>query len=117
MPLPDSVRQRRAGGPSAPRPPNPALFLGPCRRQHRGGGAGWQFVFAARTTTSLPLTFCALLLPPTCPAGGGIETGRSSREAVLADASALLTCYGVGEESGAELTHAVVELLFTTSIE
>lgn len=25
--------------------------------------------------------------------------------------------YGVGEESGAELTHAVVELLFTTSIE
>lgn len=30
---------------------------------------------------------------------------------------ALLAVYGVGEESGAELTHAVVELLFTTSIE
>lgn len=28
------------------------------------------------------------------------------------------SCFpGVGEESGAELTHAVVELLFTTSIE
>ncbi|GAB4817363.1 hypothetical protein N2152v2_004409 [Parachlorella kessleri] len=49
--------------------------------------------------------------------GSALEQGRSSREAVLADANALLACYGVGEESGAELTHAVVELLFTTSIE
>ncbi|RMZ57560.1 hypothetical protein APUTEX25_001760, partial [Auxenochlorella protothecoides] len=42
---------------------------------------------------------------------------RSTREAVLEDADALLACYGVGEESGARLTHTVVELLFTTSIE
>jgi len=35
---------------------------------------------------------------------------------VLADAEALLTCYGVGEESGAELLHAVVELCFTSSV-
>ena len=46
-----------------------------------------------------------------------MEEERSTRAAVLADASALLACYGVGEESGATLTHAVVELLFTTSIE
>jgi len=49
--------------------------------------------------------------------GGTVEAVRNTREAVLADASALLSCYGVGEESGATLTHAVVELLFTTSIE
>ncbi|KAL4448241.1 hypothetical protein ABPG75_005460 [Micractinium tetrahymenae] len=49
--------------------------------------------------------------------GGTVEQERSTREAVLADAQALLAVYGVGEESGAELTHAVVELLFTTSIE
>ncbi|PSC70953.1 transcription factor MYB44-like isoform B [Micractinium conductrix] len=49
--------------------------------------------------------------------GGAVEKERSTREAVLADAQALLAVYGVGEESGAELTHAVVELLFTTSIE
>lgn len=40
----------------------------------------------------------------------------TSRAAVLADAEALLTCYGVGEESGAELLHAVVELCFTSSV-
>lgn len=49
--------------------------------------------------------------------GGTVEVVRNTREAVLADAPALLACYGVGEESGASLTHAVVELLFTTSIE
>lgn len=49
--------------------------------------------------------------------GSAVEVVRNTREAVLADASALLACYGVGEESGASLTHAVVELLFTTSIE
>jgi voltage-gated potassium channel Kch len=49
--------------------------------------------------------------------GGTVEVVRNTREAVLADAPALLACYGVGEESGATLTHAVVELLFTTSIE
>lgn len=36
--------------------------------------------------------------------------------AVLADAEGLLTCYGVGEESGAALTHAVIELCFTSSV-
>ena len=40
----------------------------------------------------------------------------TSRAAVLADAEALLTCYGVGDESGAELLHAVVELCFTSSV-
>lgn len=49
--------------------------------------------------------------------GAAVEVVRSTREAVLADAAALLSVYGVGEESGATLTHAVVELLFTTSIE
>ena len=49
--------------------------------------------------------------------GAAVEKERSTREAVLADANALLACYGVGEESGTTLTHAVVELLFTTSIE
>jgi hypothetical protein len=38
-------------------------------------------------------------------------------EASRCCAAALPQVYGVGEESGAELTHAVVELLFTTSIE
>ena len=41
---------------------------------------------------------------------------NTSRAAVLADANALLTCFGVGEESGTELLHAVVELCFTSSI-
>lgn len=49
--------------------------------------------------------------------GAAVEVVRNTREAVLADASALLACYGAGEESGSTLTHAVVELLFTTSIE
>ena len=49
--------------------------------------------------------------------GAAVEVVRNTREAVLADAPALLACYGVGEESGISLTHAVVELLFTTSIE
>ena len=35
---------------------------------------------------------------------------------MLADAEALLTCYGVGEETGSELLHAVVELCFTSSV-
>ncbi len=35
---------------------------------------------------------------------------------MLADAEGLLTCYGVGEESGAALTHAVIELCFTSSV-
>lgn len=39
-----------------------------------------------------------------------------SRTAVLADAEGLLTCYGVGEESSAQLTHAVIELCFTSSV-
>jgi hypothetical protein len=41
---------------------------------------------------------------------------NTSRAAVLADAEALLTCYGAGEESGAELVHSVVELSFTSSV-
>ena len=53
--------------------------------------------------------------------GAAVEKERSTREAVLADASALLACYYYGEaETGGshrQLTHAVVELLFTTSIE
>ena len=39
-----------------------------------------------------------------------------SRTAVLADAEGLLTCYGAGEESDASLTHAVIELCFTSSV-
>lgn len=35
---------------------------------------------------------------------------------MLADAAGLLTCYGVGEDSGAALPHAVVELCFTSSV-
>lgn len=49
--------------------------------------------------------------------GGGSAEQRSQREAVLADAEALLAVYGVGEQSGKALTHAVVELLYTTSVE
>ena len=48
-------------------------------------------------------------------AGEG-DASFASRVAVLADAEALLTCYGVGEESGAALTHTVVELCFTSSV-
>ena len=35
---------------------------------------------------------------------------------MLADAEGLLTCYGVGEESTGQLTHAVIELCFTSSV-
>lgn len=58
-----------------------------------------------------------LLQPHRSTAGSSPALVRSTREAVLEDADALLACYGVGEESGARLTHTVVELLFTTSIE
>lgn len=54
---------------------------------------------------------------------GGQEEGsrggnapEQSRVAVLADAQALLTCYGVGEHGGAVLPHAVVELCYTSSV-
>ncbi|KAK9831914.1 hypothetical protein WJX84_009658 [Apatococcus fuscideae] len=46
----------------------------------------------------------------------GADASLESRAAVLADAEALLTCYGVGEETGSELLHAVVELCFTSSV-
>lgn len=49
--------------------------------------------------------------------GSTPELVRSTRQAVLADADALLSCYGVAEESEAELTHTIVELLYTTSVE
>jgi hypothetical protein len=35
---------------------------------------------------------------------------------VVADADALLTCYGAGEELGLRPLHAVVELCFTSSV-
>lgn len=35
---------------------------------------------------------------------------------MLAGAQALLTCYGVGKQTGSELLHAVVELWFTSSV-
>jgi hypothetical protein len=75
---------------------------------------------AAGAATAKALVFLARGSRPVKTAqatGAAVEQERSTREAVLADASALLACYGVGEESGASLTHAVVELLFTTSIE
>jgi hypothetical protein len=48
--------------------------------------------------------------------GGNPDWSVVSRTAVLADAEGLLTCYGVGEESSAQLTHAVIELCFTSSV-
>lgn len=75
---------------------------------------------AAGAATAKALVFLARGSRPVKTAqgtGAAVEQERSTREAVLADAAALLACYGVGEESGASLTHAVVELLFTTSIE
>lgn len=75
---------------------------------------------AAGAATARALVFLARGSRPVKSAqatGSGIEQERGAREAVLADASALLTCYGAAEESGAALTHAVVELLFTTSVE
>ena len=49
-------------------------------------------------------------------AGDNPEWASVRDRAVLADAEGLLTCYGVGEESGAALTHAVIELCFTSSV-
>lgn len=52
-----------------------------------------------------------------CSRGGG----AAAAVLLCSPVPACLPCApcfsGVGEESGAELTHAVVELLFTTSIE
>ena len=87
-------------------------YNGPLQKRH-WPSRGPEACLSVCPATAAPLLRLALR----CRAGGGVEQGRSSREAVLADANALLACYGVGEESGAELTHAVVELLFTTSIE
>ncbi len=44
------------------------------------------------------------------------ELGTISRAAVEADADALLTCYGAGEQLGPAQLHAVVELCFTSSV-
>ncbi|BDA48910.1 probable potassium channel subfamily T member 2 at N-terminal half [Coccomyxa sp. Obi] len=49
-------------------------------------------------------------------AGDNPEWASVRDRAVLADAEGLLTCYGVGEESSAALTHAVIELCFTSSV-
>ena len=77
-------------------------------------------------------TCCCAYTPNTasCSAVGqgsmwGVQEGKeetatdsafAAREAVLADAAGLLTCYGVGEDSSAALPHAVVELCFTSSV-
>ena len=87
----------------------------------RGSAADSISLRAAGAPTARALIYLAKTARPvkSAQATGAVDiaTARSTREAVLADADALLACYGVGEESGAELTHAVVELLFTTSIE
>jgi hypothetical protein len=44
------------------------------------------------------------------------EYGSISRAAVLADAEALLTCYGTGEDLLPDMMHTVVELGFTSSV-
>ncbi|EIE18822.1 hypothetical protein COCSUDRAFT_59753 [Coccomyxa subellipsoidea C-169] len=49
-------------------------------------------------------------------AGEDPEWASVRDRAVLADAEGLLTCYGVGEESSAALTHAVIELCYTSSV-
>lgn len=49
-------------------------------------------------------------------AGDNPEWASVRDRAVLADAEGLLTCYGVGEESSAQLTHAVIELCYTSSV-
>ena len=63
-----------------------------------------------------PVTLAAPLQEAKEPDAADDGYLSTSRAAVLADAEALLTCYGVGEESGAELLHAVVELCFTSSV-
>ena len=50
------------------------------------------------------------------PTDSQTDQAFASRDAVLADAGGLLTCYGVGEDSSAALPHAVVELCFTSSV-
>lgn len=80
---------------------------------------------AAGASTARAVVYLARTARPVKSAqatGAPVEQERSTREAVLADADALLACYGVGEASSkdgpaSEITHAVVELLFTTSIE
>ena len=108
--------------------PAPIVVLAPTRPQDLepgvhfvcGSPADGQGLRAAGAGRAKALVYLARGSRPVKTAqatGAAVEVERSTREAVLADANALLTCYGVGEESGATLTHAVVELLFTTSIE
>ena len=47
---------------------------------------------------------------PNAPVPADTDYGSTSRAAVLADSEALLTCYGVGEEYAAVLSHTVVEV-------
>lgn len=54
--------------------------------------------------------------PPDDAASSEAYASTRSRAAVLADSDALLTCYGVGEDSGMERLHSVVELTFTSSV-
>lgn len=49
-------------------------------------------------------------------AAGDVDYGSTSRAAVLADAEALLSCYGTGEKLLPDMLHAVVELGFTSSV-
>lgn len=93
--------------------------LGPARWV-QGSPAEAASLRAAGASKARALVYLARSARPVKTAqatGSSLSEERGTREAVLADASALLACYGVGEESGMELTHAVVELLFTTSIE
>ncbi|EFN56237.1 hypothetical protein CHLNCDRAFT_51907 [Chlorella variabilis] len=97
-----------------------ALGAGGC-----GGGGAIHFVEGspseaaslrqAGASTARALIYLARSARPVRSAqatGGAVEKERSTREAVLADAQALLAVYGVGEESGAELTHAVANPYF-----
>ena len=79
---------------------------------------------SARAASARALIFLALPQRPASPedaapllaASAPADKAAASRTAVLADAQGLLTCYGVGEEGGTSLPHAVVELCFTSSL-
>jgi hypothetical protein len=74
-------------------------------------------------TLSLPLVLhalCDLAIPypqdPTSKESNPTDYNSTSRTAVLADADALSSCYGVGEVLLPDVLHTVVELGFTSSI-
>ncbi|KAK9826205.1 hypothetical protein WJX81_007538 [Elliptochloris bilobata] len=89
----------------------PTLF---CKGEPSDGAS----LAAARAAHARALVYLAHPQRPMKEVGEAtmVDSSFASRVAVLADAQGLRTAYGVGEQSGGQLTNSIVELCFTSSV-